>query len=88
MRNTLPHAGTSASAQGSASAANPPDNLITNPLDKPGAGDKLITNPLDKPGARDNLITNPLDKPGAGDNLIQNPLDKPTKREQDREQSK
>jgi hypothetical protein len=25
-------------------------------------GDKLITNPLDKPGAGDNLIPNPLDK--------------------------
>jgi hypothetical protein len=40
----------------------PGDNLITNPLDKPGASDPLITNPLDKPGAPDPLITNPLDR--------------------------
>ncbi len=39
-------------------------------------GPNLITNPLDKPGAKDNLIQNPLDKPGAADNLIDNPLDK------------
>jgi hypothetical protein len=26
----------------------PKDKLITNPLEKPGAGDKLIRNPLDK----------------------------------------
>jgi len=57
-------------------AHDPGPNLITNPLDKPGASDNLLTNPLDKsdvhgkegsqrrdPAARrDNLITNPLDK--------------------------
>jgi hypothetical protein len=59
-----------------------PDNLIENPLDKPGASEKLLPNPLDtsddkeQDDAGDNLITNPLDKPGARDNLIDNPLDK------------
>jgi hypothetical protein len=62
-------------------ASSAPDNLITNPLDKPrdkepGAGEKAITNPADEHDPGDNLITNPLDKPGAGDNLIRNPLDK------------
>lgn len=31
-----------------AHASSAPDNLITNPLDKPGAHDNLIENPLDK----------------------------------------
>ena len=31
----------------------PGDNLITNPLDRPGAGDNLIDNPLDEDTTRD-----------------------------------
>jgi hypothetical protein len=63
-------------------ASSAPDNLITNPLDKPrrkeepGPGEKTITEPAEERDPGDNLITNPLDKPGAGDNLIRNPLDK------------
>lgn len=45
-----------------AALAAAPDNLIRNPLDKPGAGDNLIENPLDKPDANDNLIENSLDR--------------------------
>jgi hypothetical protein len=33
-----------------------PDNLIRNPLDKPGAGDNLIENPLDRADGDDKLI--------------------------------
>jgi hypothetical protein len=63
-------------------ASSAPDNLITNPLDKPrereepGPGEKAITTPAEERDPGDNLITNPLDKPGAPDNLIRNPLDK------------
>jgi hypothetical protein len=66
-----------------AHASSAPDNLITNPLDKPKQDDRtpddedgVARRPLEKPDAGDNLITNPLDKPGAHDNLIENPLDK------------
>jgi hypothetical protein len=38
------------------------DEPTGTPREPHDPGDNLITNPLDKPGAADNLIDNPLDK--------------------------
>jgi hypothetical protein len=57
-------------------AHDPGPNLITNPLDKPGASDNLITNPLDKSDVHDKEGRQRRDPSGTPDNLITNPLDK------------
>lgn len=57
-------------------AHDPGPNLITNPLDKPGASDNLITNPLDKSDVHDKEGRQRRDASATPDNLITNPLDK------------
>ncbi len=57
-------------------AHDPGPNLITNPLDKPGASDNLITNPLDKSDVHDKEGRQRRDPSATPDNLITNPLDK------------